>query len=116
MSSPALAKRFGVPGHEIDAAEQRWDDVANDIAHLVPTILLSTAARQALIGGGGGVGRTDLLNRVREKVVVQLGGYLPDVDSNSVSRIVTPPLLGDQMDPLGAVALAMDALEGTGIN
>lgn len=116
VSGPALARRFGVPGHEIDAADPRWNNVANDIAHLVSTILLSTAARQVLIGGGVGMGRADLLNRVRKKVVAQLGGYLPHVDGDSVGRIVTAPLLGDQAGPLGAVALAMDALEGKGIS
>jgi len=111
VAGPALAKRFGVPGHEIDPADPRWDDVANDIAHLVSTILLGTAARQVLIGGGVGMGRADLLDRVREKVVAQLGGYLPHVDAQSIGGIVAPPLLGDQAGPLGAVALAMDALE-----
>lgn len=111
VAGPALAKRFGVPGHEIDPADPRWDDVANDIAHLVSTILLGTAARQVLIGGGVGMGRTSLLDSVREKVVAQLGGYLPHVDSDSIGRIVSAPLLGDQAGPLGAVALAMDALE-----
>lgn len=116
VSGPALARRFGVPGHEIDPADPRWDDVANDIAHLVSTILLGTAARQILIGGGVGMGRTDLLDRVRAKVVAQLGGYLPHVSSDTVGRIVTAPLLGDQAGPLGAVALAMDALEGKGVS
>ncbi|WP_313808536.1 ROK family protein [Sphingobium sp.] len=116
VSGPALAKRFGVPGHEIDPADPRWDDVANDIAHLVSTILLGTAARQLLIGGGVGMGRTGLLDSVREKVVTQLGGYLPHVDKDSIGRIVSAPLLGDQAGPLGAVALAMDALEGAGVS
>src|SRR3546814_5477336 len=51
VSGPALARRFGMPGHEIDPVDPRWDDVASDIAHLVATILLGTSARQVLIGG-----------------------------------------------------------------
>lgn len=101
FSGPALARRFGVPGHEIDPGYPRWDDVANDIAHLVSTVLLGTAARQVLIGGGVGMGRSDLLDRVREKVVAQLGGYLPNVDRNSIDGMVTAPLLGDQAGPPG---------------
>lgn len=115
VAGPALARRFGVPGHEIDPADPRWDDVASDIAHLVSTILLGTAARQVLIGGGVGMGRTGLLNHVREKVVAQLGGYLPHIDAESITRIVRPPALGDQAGPLGTVALALNALEGAGI-
>ncbi len=111
VSGPALAARFGVPGDRIPADDPRWDHVASDIAQLVGTILLTTAARQVLIGGGVGMGRADLLERVREKLVAQLAGYLPFVDAGSVARIVRPPALGDQAGPLGAVALALDALE-----
>ena len=111
VSGPALAARFGVPGHEIDAQDARWDHVAHDIAHLVSTILLSASPRQLLIGGGVGMGRTSLLDKVREKVVAQLGGYLPHVSRDSIGDVVKAPLLGDEAGPLGAVALAMAALE-----
>ena len=110
VSGPALAARFGVPGDRIAADDPRWDDVAHDIAQLVGTILLTTAARQVLIGGGVGMGRADLLDRVRAKVVAQLGGYLPFVDAGSIATIVRTPVLGDQAGPLGAVALAMDLI------
>lgn len=111
VCGPALAQRFGVPGDRIPADDPRWDDVAHDIAQLVGTILLTTAARQVLIGGGVGMGRADLLDRVRAKVVAQLKGYLPFVDADSIATIVRPPALGDQAGPLGAVALALDALD-----
>lgn len=111
VCGPALAQRFGVPGDRIPADDPRWDDVAHDIAQLVGTILLTTAARQVLIGGGVGMGRADLLDAVRAKVVAQLNGYLPFVDADSIATIVRPPALGDQAGPLGAVALALDALD-----
>ncbi|MBA4089049.1 MAG: fructokinase [Sphingobium sp.] len=114
VAGPALARRFGVPGDRIPAEDPRWDDVAHDIAQMVGTILLTTAARQVLIGGGVGMGRTDLLDRVRTRLVAQLAGYLSFVTKDTVGAIVRPPVLGDQAGPLGAVALAMDALEGAG--
>ncbi|PHQ63558.1 MAG: fructokinase [Sphingobium sp.] len=110
VSGPALAKRFGKPGDQIDADDPRWDHVAHDLAQLISTILLMTAAQQVLIGGGVGMGRADLLNRVRDKVLAQLGGYLPFVTPDNIAAIVRPPALGDQAGPLGAVALALDAL------
>ncbi|NWK94601.1 fructokinase [Sphingobium lactosutens] len=112
VSGPALARRFGVPGHQIAADDPRWDHVAHDIAQLVCTLLLTTAARQVLIGGGVGMGRADLLDRVRSKVVTQLNGYLSFVTPASIASIVRPPALGDQAGPLGAIALAWDALAG----
>ncbi len=111
VCGPALAQRFGVAGDQIQADDPRWDHVAHDIARLVGTILLTTAARQVLIGGGVGMGRAALLDVVRAKVVAQLGGYLPFVDADSIAHIVRLPALGDQAGPLGAVALAMDVLE-----
>lgn len=91
--------------------DPRWDHVAHDIAQLVSTLLLTTAARQVLIGGGVGMGRADLLDKVRAKVVAQLNGYLSFVTPDSIAAIVRSPALGDQAGPLGAVALALDALE-----
>lgn len=114
VAGPALAKRFGAAGQDIGPDDPRWDDVASDIAHLVSTILLGTAARQVLIGGGVGMGRTGLLDRVREKILVQLGGYLPHVNALSIGQIVRAPMLGEQAGPLGAVALALDVLAGAG--
>jgi fructokinase len=111
VSGPALAKRFGTSGDRISPDDPRWDDVAHDIAQLVGTILLTTAARQVLIGGGVGMGRADLLDRVRAKLVTQLGGYLPFVTADNVTTTVRTPALGDQAGPLGAIALALDALE-----
>ena len=110
VSGPALTRRFGVPGDRIPADDPRWDHVAHDIAQLVGTILLSSAARQVLIGGGVGMARSDLLDRIRAKVVDQLGGYLPFVTQDSVASIVRAPALGDQAGPMGTVALALDAL------
>jgi len=111
VSGPALAARFGVAGDAIAADDPRWDHVAHDIAQLVGTILLTTAARQVLIGGGVGMGRAGLLDRVRDRVLAQLNGYLPFVTAETIAQIVRPPALGDQAGPLGAVALALDALE-----
>lgn len=110
VSGPALAARFGMPGDAIADDDPRWDHVASDIAQLVGTILLTTAARQVLIGGGVGMGRAFLLDRIRARVVEQLAGYLPFVDRDSIASVVRPPALGDQAGPLGAVALALDAL------
>lgn len=115
VSGPALAKRFGAPGHSIANDDPRWDFVASDIAQMVTTILMNVAARQILIGGGVGMGRTDLLDRVRAKVVTLAGGYLPYIDEASIASVVSAPLLGDRAGPLGTVALALDALDGIGI-
>jgi len=110
ICGPALAQRFGAAGDAIPADDPRWHHVAHDIAQLVGTILLTTAARQVLIGGGVSMGRPGLIDRVREKVLAQLNFYLPFVTADSIASIVRLPALGDMAGPLGAVALALDAL------
>ncbi len=114
VAGPSLAKRFGAPGNEIADDDPRWDHVVHDIASMVSTILLTTAARQVLIGGGVGMARGNILPRVRQAVVAQLAGYLPHVDATQIDSIVTAPKLGEEAGPLGAVALACDALAAAG--
>ncbi len=111
IAGPSLAKRFGAPGSEIADDDPRWDYVVHDIASMVSTILLTTAARQVLIGGGVGMARQTILPRVRAAVVAQIAGYLPHVDATQIDSIVTAPRLCEEAGPLGAVALACDALE-----
>lgn len=110
VCGPALEARFAMPGDCIPADDPRWDHVASDIAQLIGTILLTTAARQVLIGGGVGMGRPQLMGKVREKLVAQLAGYLPFINSVSVEAIVRLPALGADAGPLGAIALGLDAL------
>ncbi|MFY9352520.1 MAG: ROK family protein [Sphingobium sp.] len=111
IAGPSLAARFGMAGDLIPNEDPRWDDVAHDLAQLIGTILLTTAARQVLIGGGIGMGRPQLLPKVHALLVDQLAGYLSFVTPQTVAQIVRPPALGDQAGPLGAVALALRALE-----
>lgn len=111
IAGPSLAKRFGAAGQDIADDDPRWDHVVHDVASLVSTILLTTAARQVLIGGGVGMARSHLLPRVRAAVVAQIAGYLPHVDTTKIDAIVTAPMLGEEAGPLGAVALACDALD-----
>lgn len=111
ISGPALAARFGAEGDAIADDDPRWADAAHDLAQLVGTMLLTTAARTVLIGGGVGLGRPHLTARCRAILLDQLGGYLPFVTADSVEGIIRPPALGPQAGPLGAIALGLRALE-----
>lgn len=110
VSGPALAARFGMAGELVPAAHPGWDHVAADLAELAASIMLTTSVQRVLIGGGVGMGRADLLDRVRSGVVARLGGYLPHVDAGSLGAMVTTPVLGADAGPLGAIAVAGLAL------
>ena len=53
-----------------------WELVAHALAQLLHTIVLATAPRRILMGGGVVEGRPELLGSVRRQLVESLNGYL----------------------------------------
>ncbi|WP_442680016.1 ROK family protein [Sphingomonas sp. ASY06-1R] len=111
VSGPALAARFGGNAAAVPNTHPGWDDVASDIAALCGAILLTTAAKRILFGGSIALHRTFLLPRVRTRLVEALGSYLPYLTAETATDIVQVAGLGSEAGPLGAIALAADALE-----
>ncbi len=110
VSGPALAARFGAPAAQVPDDDPRWAAIASDLAELAGAILLTTSAQRVLIGGGVGLAKVALLEGVRAMLVERMGGYLPFLDRESARSIVRSPELGDQVGPLGSIALALNAL------
>lgn len=111
VSGPALAARFGTRADLIPDDDPRWDDVAADLAELVGTLLLTTAASAVLLGGSVALNRPLLLPTIHRKLLTHLAGYLPTVDEQSVKHILALAALGEDAGPLGAIALARLALD-----
>jgi fructokinase len=110
VSGPALARRFDADPASVADGDPRWAPVAADLAELVATVLLTTSAQRVLLGGGVMTGRPLLMTAVRARVVAQLGAYLPFLTQESARSIIAAPALGTDAGPLGAVALALQAL------
>jgi len=109
-SGPAIAARAGIPGSQIPADSPIWQPVAHTLAQLLVTLLLATAPRRILMGGGVMERRPELLVVVRELFVRSLNGYLDLEDlTGGVEQYVVAPGLGTLAGPLGALALAADA-------
>lgn len=114
ISGPALAGLFeGDPALVADE-DPRWAHVAHTLAELIGALLLTTSADRVLLGGGIANARLQLLARVRAQVVERLGSYLPFVTPLSVEQIIAAPALGADAGPLGAIALALGALNRRG--
>ncbi len=109
-SGPAIAARAGMSGSQLPTDSPVWEPVAHALAQLLQTLLLATAPRRILIGGGVMEHRPELLHRVREAFVKSVNGYL-DIDdlTGGIDSYVLPPGLGALAGPLGALALAADA-------
>jgi fructokinase len=108
-SGVAIAARAGVPASQVAQGSPVWDLVAHAIAQLLHTIVLATAPRRILIGGGVPEGRPELLQRVRIQLVESLNGYLKlEKLAGGIDAYAVPPGLGSNAGPLGALALAAD--------
>jgi fructokinase len=112
-SGPAIAARTGISAEKVSDDSPVWELVAHALAQLLHTIVLATAPRCILIGGGVFQARPQMFERVRRLLVESLNGYL-DLENltGEIARYVVPPGLGALAGPLGALAIAADAYNG----
>jgi fructokinase len=106
ISGPALAARAGEVGEALDEMHPIWNHFVHVLARLVHTIVLTGAPERVALGGGVLTSRPELVARVDAAMRASLAGYA------QASFAVGAPVLGDQAGPMGALALALDALEG----
>jgi len=110
-SGPAIAARAGKDATTLAAGGPLWDGVAYTLAQLLHTVVFATAPERILVGGGVIEGRPELLPLVRRRLVESINGFidLEDLTGGTTSYIVQPGL-GGLAGPLGALALAADAV------
>jgi fructokinase len=109
-SGGAIAARAGMPAHLIPADDSAWEFAAHALAQLLHALVLATAPRRILIGGGVVEARPELLARVRRELLSSLNAYLDlQALTGPIDRYIVPPGLGPLAGPLGALALAADA-------
>jgi fructokinase len=110
-SGVAIAARAGRPASEIPPENPVWELVAHAVAQLLHTVVLASAPRRIMVGGGVMEGRPELLCSVRRQLVESLNGYLQlDQLTGGIDTYVVSPGLGSQSGPLGALALAADKI------
>jgi fructokinase len=110
-SGGAIAARAGMPTHEVPPDDPAWSFAAHALAQLLHTLVLATGPRRILMGGGVIEARPTLLEHVRRELLSSLNGYLDlQALAGPMDQYVVPPGLGPLAGPLGALALAADAL------
>jgi fructokinase len=112
-SGAAISARAGRPAQEVPLDHPAWDSATQALTQLLHTIVLGTAPRRILIGGGVLKDRPELLARLRRGLEESIHGYLdlPAVVGD-LDRYVIAPGLGASAGPLGALALALNARTG----
>ena len=109
-SGTAIAARAGTPAERVPADSPVWQTVAHALAQLLHTIVLATAPRRIILGGGVAQSRPELLPRVRTLLLQSLNGYLAlEEIAGPIEEYIVAPGLGSLSGPLGALALATDA-------
>ena len=110
----AVAARAGRPASEIAGDSAVWEFAAHALAQLVHNIILTTAPRRILVGGGVAQARPELLVRMRRLVIESMNGYL-DFDDlfGPMDTYLIAPGLGSMAGPLGPLALAVEAADAS---
>ena len=108
VSGPAIAVRLGCPAEAVAENDPVWDGVAGYLAQMAATLTYVLSPQRIVIGGGVG-GNPFLLERVRARLQIELGGYLKNLDDDeAIARYLVAPRLGSSAGVLGAIALAID--------
>ena len=114
ISGPAIAARTGAPPETLADDHPVWKSVAFGLGQLLHTLVLGTAPRRVLIGGGVTAARPQLFRYIRTELAASLAGYRTGGELSDLAHYVAPPALGASAGPLGALALAADAATGSG--
>jgi fructokinase len=110
-AGPSIEKRAGVSADRLAADDPIWELVVHDLAQLLHTLVLASAPRRILLGGGVMNAQQHLFARLRRELQRSLNHYIeaPQLEQG-IDEYIQPPELGDLAGPLGALALAQDAL------
>jgi fructokinase len=103
-AATALAARWGRPPESLPDNHPAWPLEARYLALGLVNVIL-TLSPESIVLGGGVMGRTSLLERVRADVAGLLGGYVRAAE-------IVAPALGERSGVLGALALAEEHAKG----
>jgi fructokinase len=113
-SGPAIEARAGMSADRLAADHSAWGTVAHALGQLLHALVLTTAPERIIIGGGVMDAQSHLFARVRHNLQRSLNGYVEvDALAGSLEEYVVPPALGTLAGPLGALALAGNALRNS---
>lgn len=104
-SGPALEKRWGRKGIDLEPSHPAWDMEADYIAQGLLQMIFALAPDRVIVGGGV-MKQAHLIEKVREKVKQQLNGYLYYDGLKNIDALIVPPQLGDDAGLVGGLVLA----------
>ncbi|MBW8349457.1 ROK family protein [Bacillus sp. IITD106] len=110
-AGPAIEKRWGQKGHELQDKQEVWEIEAYYLGQALMQYILTISPKKIIMGGGV-MKQAQIFPLVRKKVQELLNGYVPLPQiTEHIEDYIVPPLLGDDAGITGALMLAKRALE-----
>ncbi|WP_040950702.1 ROK family protein [Gorillibacterium massiliense] len=111
VAGPAVEKRWGRKGHELEHESKVWELEAYYIAQSLMTFILTLSPKKIILGGGV-MKQRQLFPLIRQNVKELLNGYVQKAEiSEGLDTYIVPPGLEDNAGLSGAVVLGLRALE-----
>ena len=103
-SGPALEKRWGKKGIELESSHPAWKMEADYIAQGLLQMIVVLAPDRVIVGGGV-MKQEHLIDIVREKVKEKLNGYEYYDRLKNMDELIITPQLGDDSGLIGGLLL-----------
>ncbi len=108
-SGPAVSNRWECSSRDLAPNHPAWE-LESDYLSLALVNIITVASPEIIIIGGGLMGVNGLIDKVREKTVRRLAGYLPkDELGPRIADYLVMPGLGSASGVVGAYALGLFA-------
>lgn len=110
-AGPAIERRWGKKGHELQDREEVWEMEAYYLAQALMQYILVISPKKIVMGGGV-MKQKQLFPLIQQQLQTLLNGYVavPELEE-SIEDYIVPPALGDDAGITGALILAKQALE-----
>ncbi len=110
-AGPSLEKRWGVKGAELSDRKEVWELEAYYIGQAITNYIMVLSPERIILGGG--VAHQEcLLPLVRQEVARAVNGYIRGKNIEDLDSYIVGVSLNDNQGAMGAIKLAMEALEG----
>lgn len=107
-AGPANEERTGMKGIDIPDDHPSFDFVAEYMAEALMAYILVLSPTKIILGGGV-MGRTYMLPKIRECLHQKMNGYIKTAEMDNLDDYIQTPSLGVESGIKGALALALQA-------
>ena len=108
-AGPAIEKRWGAKGAELSDRPEVWELEAYYIGQAICDYIMMLSPQRIVVGGGV-MHQPSLLPLIRGEVAAQMNGYIRGKGMEDLDSYIVGVSLNDNQGVMGAVKLAIDAL------